>query len=142
MKILCALMFLIPSATFAQSIDSALIGTWHVIEYNISANGRDVHQDEAKLKADDSKWDIVLNVDGTAEQTTNMVNGLLDTLSGQWTSKGEQLFLYLMDGKIRTDLVYDYTLDDNILAIRRSSQGNKIVVDIKFKMEDPEVIPD
>ncbi|UCH11322.1 MAG: hypothetical protein JSU61_05380, partial [Fidelibacterota bacterium] len=88
--ILCCSLFLGACEDNNHSVpqgDTALIGTWDVIEMSWITTGDTTTYTETQLNGMGAVWTLVLRADGTLEQVSNMSgSGTLDTQTGTWST--------------------------------------------------------
>ncbi len=97
--------------------DMAVVGTWKLTKMASEYQGETETFTESQLDSMDLVWNLNLESDGTAEQTTN-ISGPTLTMPGTWSTSANQLTLVLNapSGETGT-LVYEYVLDGNILKL-------------------------
>lgn len=97
--------------------DMNLVGTWKLTKMVSEYQGETETFTESQLDSMDLVWNLNLESDGTAEQTTNM-SGPTVSMPGTWSTSANQLTLVLNapSGETGT-LVYEYVIDGNILKL-------------------------
>ena len=94
-----------------------LVGVWKLTKMISDYQDETETFTESQLDSMGLVWNLNLESDGTAEQTTN-ISGPTTTMPGTWSTSANQLTLVLNGpyGETGT-LVYEYVIDGNILYL-------------------------
>ena len=96
---------------------SPLVGTWDLSKMTSILEGVAETYDATQLEEMNLIWTLKFQEDHTAEQITN-ISGPLLTVPGTWSTSENQLTLVYEGPTGSTGtMIYDYTLDENILEL-------------------------
>ena len=106
---------------------SDLIGTWNIIDYNVTSNGMTDKMGEEALSEEGAVWDLIFMDEHKFTQTSNMRNGTMESWDGTWDMSEDALILRLNVNNRDLELKYSYEWAGKDLILRRSNPNWGVV---------------
>ncbi len=102
-----------------KSDKTALQGTWKIVEFRMTINGKENVSTAKTLNKAGAVWDLNLLDDNKFRQNFNMSNPQMKmhTEEGTWKSTADSLFIEIAADSIKIDLNYSYLIHNDTLQL-------------------------
>ncbi len=114
-----------------KSTKTALQGTWKIIEFRMTINGKENVSTAKTLNKAGAVWNLNFLDDNKFRQNFNMSNPQMKmhTEEGTWKSAADSLFIEIAADSIKIDLNYSYLIRNDTLQLTlvAPQSGNKVI---------------
>ena len=135
MKTLVSLLLCITTVSISNAQSTDIIGTWKIVEYKNTVDGKEVKMSEDELTKEGSVWDLIFKDEKNVVQISNMRTGSVETQEGTWIKTDKNLTLILEFNNRKIELVYKYELSEKTIVLKRSHPAGTWQVASKFKKQ-------